>query len=480
MARMMTTIVLFGGCCARCRGVGIGVEKNVTAIREMRASWQLPRPVQLIIGLVLSSYVAVVAFGAVHTKFSVADLAAFGLFTVAGVLSVEVSLRLAWPRPRRDRISRDFLGVWALPVMLLLPPVYAAVGVLIPSAYVQFRAWRTDPVKVIYSMAALGIARAAGAGAHMAIAGHPAHSAGLSQLFGSSRDEIAVLVGVLTWWLVNYLLIGAVVAMTVGLLAVLASLRDHEALAVDVVDASMGLLATIAFAVRPELVVVLAAPVLYMQHQAFSGLRTVVRTDLLTDAASPQYWRDTACREVERARASDASLAVLMIDIDYFKKVNDRYGHLAGDAVLSAVARAIATALRPSDLVGRLGGEEFAAVLTGSNVFDAEIAAERVRSNVGGVRVRSDRGEWISVTVSAGVASLGLHGDTLIELLEAADGALYAAKDAGRNAVRVALTGQGGDVVDITDERLLIDERFHVPKHAGETNDHRLGGARRS
>ncbi len=408
------------------------------ALTRARASWQLPRAVRIAIVAVLVGYVAVIVGGVMTTGFSIRDLATLGLFSACGVVSVEVSLRLAWPRPRRDRISRDFLGVWALPVMLLLPPVYAAVAVVVPGLYVQLRAWRTDPLKVVYSTAALGLARAAGSATFIAIAGHHASGAGLTHLFGSGRNELAVLAAILVWWLVNYILIGAVVALSVGLHHVLASLRDREAISVDVVDASMGILATIAFALRPELVAVVAAPVLYMQHQAFSGLRSAVRTDLLTDVASPEYWRETAAREVQRAVASAADLAVLMVDIDHFKNVNDRHGHLAGDAVLAAVARAIATALRPGDLVGRLGGEEFAAVLSGSNIADAESAAGRVRAAVADVRVRSDRGDWISVTVSAGVAGLAANGATLAELLDAADGALYAAKDAGRNAVRVA------------------------------------------
>ncbi len=223
-------------------------------------SWQLPRQVQTIIAIVVAGYLVVVAITAAHTRLTLHDLATFGLFTAASVVSVEVSLRLAWPRPRPDRISRDFLGVWALPVMLLLPPFYAAAAVLLPSAYVQLRAWRTDPVKLIYSIAALGIARAAGAQALITVGNEHGHRVGLTQVFGGGRAEIAVVVAVLVWWLVNYVLIGAVVGLTVGVRAVLASLRDREAIAVDVVDASMGLLATIAFALRPEFVLIAARP----------------------------------------------------------------------------------------------------------------------------------------------------------------------------------------------------------------------------
>jgi diguanylate cyclase (GGDEF)-like protein len=407
-------------------------------VRALRANWQLPRKVQVFIGVVVAAYlVGLVAVG-LHTRFRTGDLATFAVFAIASILSVEVSLRLAWPRPRRDRIIRDFLGVWALPVMLLLPPFYAAAAVVLPSAYVQLRAFRADPVKAFFTVAALGIARAAGAAAHVAIAGHHGHAIGIDRVVGGSRDDLAVLAAVAAWWLVNLVLVGAVVSLSVGLRTAVKGLCDLEGVAIDLVDASMGLLAAIAYALRPELVLIAVAPVLYMQHQAFSGLRTAVRTDLLTDAASSQYWRETAGREVQRARASGTELAVLMIDIDHFKLVNDKYGHIAGDSVLTAVARTISTTLRPADLVGRLGGEEFAAVLTGSSVLDAEAAAQRVRTNVAAVRVRTDRGEWVSVTVSAGVAALGRHGESLGQLLDAADSALYLAKDSGRNAVRIA------------------------------------------
>jgi diguanylate cyclase (GGDEF)-like protein len=181
----------------------------------------------------------------------------------------------------------------------------------------------------------------------------------------------------------------------------------------------------------------------------FSGLRQAVRTDLLTDVANPQYWREVAGREVERAAASDDHLAILMIDVDHFKSVNDKYGHLAGDEVLAAVARTIAQALRPRDLVGRLGGEEFGAVLSELNLLDAEGAAERLRTQVRDIRVRADSGEWISVTVSVGVSELSVTGGDLHRLLDAADTALYAAKAAGRDCVRLAAP-EPGVVIDLS------------------------------
>jgi diguanylate cyclase (GGDEF)-like protein len=253
----------------------------------------------------------------------------------------------------------------------------------------------------------------------------------------------------LTYWAVNAVLIAAVVVMTAGADALRSFLKDREGLVVDVVAGCLGTLAAVLWATEPMLAVLLLPPVLLLEHQLFSGLRQAVRTDLLTDVANPQYWREVAGREVERAAASDDHLAILMIDVDHFKAVNDKYGHLAGDEVLAAVARTIAQALRPRDLVGRLGGEEFGAVLSGLNLLDAEGAAERLRTQVRDIRVRADSGEWINVTVSVGVSELSVTGGDLHQLLDAADTALYAAKAAGRDCVRVA-AAERGVVIDLS------------------------------
>jgi diguanylate cyclase (GGDEF)-like protein len=205
---------------------------------------------------------------------------------------------------------------------------------------------------------------------------------------------------------------------------------------------------------NPWLLPLAAAPVLYMQHQAFSGLRAAVRTDHLTEVATGHYWRDVAARELARARASGAPLSCLLVDLDHFKEVNDKHGHLIGDAVLAAAARALSTAVRPRDLVGRLGGEEFAVLLAGLTASEATAAAERIRADVGGVKVRCDEGNWVGVTTSIGVAHLDGVIDTLDGLIAAADAAMYQAKADGRDCVRSAGAAR---VIDLTG---LPDARF--------------------
>jgi diguanylate cyclase (GGDEF)-like protein len=124
------------------------------------------------------------------------------------------------------------------------------------------------------------------------------------------------------------------------------------------------------------------------------------------------------------------------VDVDHFKRVNDRHGHLIGDQVLRSLATELRQQVRESDVVGRFGGEEFTILLPRTDATEACGIAERLRTSAGLLRVCASEAR-INVTVSIGVAVLGQHGGDLFELLAAADVALYRAKDAGRNTVRL-------------------------------------------
>lgn len=121
-----------------------------------------------------------------------------------------------------------------------------------------------------------------------------------------------------------------------------------------------------------------------------------------------------------------------MLDIDHFKRVNDSHGHVAGDMVLTAFAETISQTIRPKDVFARLGGEEFAVLLTGT-LSDASEMAERLRLAVAAMRVATPQGE-LSITVSLGCATARIGED----LLRVADAALYVAKHTGRNRVHKA------------------------------------------
>ncbi len=148
--------------------------------------------------------------------------------------------------------------------------------------------------------------------------------------------------------------------------------------------------------------------------------------------------------ELHRAQRHERPLTVGLADLDHFKGVNDRYGHLAGDSMLRRVAEALEGSLRDTDSVGRYGGEEFLLVLPETDLAGARVAAEKMREAVEAVRLRMDDGSEAAVTISIGLASLReLQGSpvavTARELIAAADAALYRAKGAGRNRVHSLL-----------------------------------------
>jgi diguanylate cyclase (GGDEF)-like protein len=154
-------------------------------------------------------------------------------------------------------------------------------------------------------------------------------------------------------------------------------------------------------------------------------------TDALTGLGNRLWMRTMFEREVTRALHSKRALALMMVDVDNFKVFNDRYGHIAGDRVLVAVAEALREYLRPTDLIARFGGDEFAVLLPDLQLKQARQAGERIRQQIAALSPASLSS---AITVSVGVASRTADDDVAM-LLQRADAALYAAKEAGRNRV---------------------------------------------
>lgn len=160
------------------------------------------------------------------------------------------------------------------------------------------------------------------------------------------------------------------------------------------------------------------------------------RTDALTGLHNRHAMEETFPREVSRCLQNGQPVSLIMIDVDQFKSFNDLFGHVAGDRVLTAVARILQKQFRPRDLLVRFGGDEFAVLLPGIGAAEAMTIAERVRQAVSGTTGDSnDSLIQVPVEVSMGIAELE-PGGTFESLLRAADAALYRAKGAGRNTVR--------------------------------------------
>jgi diguanylate cyclase (GGDEF)-like protein len=162
-------------------------------------------------------------------------------------------------------------------------------------------------------------------------------------------------------------------------------------------------------------------------------LRRRAAEDPLTGLPNRRAFEEALAREVARARRSGAALGLVTLDVDHFKRVNDVHGHAAGDSVLRVVARRMASVAREGDLVARIGGEEFAAVLPGADLDATAEAAERIRAKVGEASVDVSSAK-LAVTVSAGAAVLA-PGEDGAALQARADARLYDAKRTGRDRV---------------------------------------------
>ena len=159
-------------------------------------------------------------------------------------------------------------------------------------------------------------------------------------------------------------------------------------------------------------------------------------TDELTRLPVRAVIKEQLERELADLQAHQGSIHLIMADLDYFKYVNDRYGHLTGDFVLTGAATRIRQSLRGTDIVGRFGGEEFIILLRNKSLQQAEQIAERIRDHVGSTPFNAN-GQEVRITLSQGLASATVN-DTADSLIERADKALYEAKRTGRNCVVTA------------------------------------------
>jgi len=167
-------------------------------------------------------------------------------------------------------------------------------------------------------------------------------------------------------------------------------------------------------------------------------LEQMATRDPLTGLLNRREMSRVLDEELQRARRYQRPMAVLWVDFDHFKDVNDTYGHAAGDSVLRSISRLLLGSVRSVDSIGRFGGEEFVIVLPEMDLEEAQETAERLRRKVAEEPQPLGNGEAVPLTISVGVAVYPDHGQTASTLCAAADKAMYLAKDRGRNCVAMA------------------------------------------
>ena len=166
----------------------------------------------------------------------------------------------------------------------------------------------------------------------------------------------------------------------------------------------------------------------------YKKVQEMAITDSLTEVSTRRYFLERLREEIRRSMRRKASMSFLMLDLDYFKQKNDKFGHLVGDVILKEIAHILKSNLREIDIIGRYGGEEFSVVLSGIDREGAFQVSERLRSSIEH-SVFNAYDEKVSITISIGVASFPQDGVDENSLIESADRALYKAKEQGRNRV---------------------------------------------
>ncbi|MBO0820627.1 MAG: GGDEF domain-containing protein, partial [Nocardiopsaceae bacterium] len=412
--------------------------------RVMRWPWRwalltMPAP---LIGYILSvqaAYVGLAGWEFGRTPLRGWDVLLFVALMACGALCVEATRRLGQPAG----VSRDLLSAWWLPVALLLPPAYSLAAPAVLGLLLYLRVRRGPVYRRVFSTAALGLAGACASILFRWLAPVAPEGQAIGWLTYPGPQEwfvrprqaaiavgCAVVFAVLNTCLVA---VAAWLAEPAGRLADM--LWDRERMLLDLTETCVGILVTIACALSPLLLCVALPPVILLQRSLMhQQLKAAARTDAKTGLLNAATWQREAEAEIVRALRSDEPVALLLADVDHFKKVNDTHGHLVGDDVLRGLSSELRQQVRETDIVGRFGGEEFVILLSRTAPEEALRIAERLRRGAGVVQVLAGD-TTVSVTISVGVAVLGVHGRDLFELLAAADLALYRAKNTGRDRV---------------------------------------------
>jgi diguanylate cyclase (GGDEF)-like protein len=326
--------------------------------------------------------------------------------------------------------------VWCLPVALLLPPLYGLIALVPILVLSQLRIRRTLIYRRVFTAAAVGLSL----GAVSLVFRAALHPVGAS-LSGSPSSQLRWVLLAACCAALRTLINKALVVTAVKGAEPTASLRqlawDREVIYNDVAELCLSVVIVFGVA-HVTLMIAFALPFVTLLQRSFrhAQLAGEARIDGKTGLLNAVTWQREAHTEVSRAGRTRTPLAVLMIDIDHFKAVNDTYGHLAGDAVLAGISAALRGLLRDYDIVGRFGGEEFSILLPHTTAAEARDIAERLRLRLAKIITPvTDRTESVAlrVTVSIGVAALEDERRDLNDLLAAADSALYQAKQSGRN-----------------------------------------------
>lgn len=378
------------------------------------------------------------------------DWMRLGVLAGAALAHVHWSRR-AEERRRSDGTRRhvDVMSIWTFPAAVALP--IPLVAVLIALVRVQrHRIARKPSHKAILSAASITLA---------AVSAHSIATAGLD-LWPHQRldDAVLVVLAAAVFCGQQVVLVGAAIILEADqrppFTAVFGGAQQWREVYLAI---SLGIAVALA-GTHPVLVVLMVGVGLALnrliaaqadaEHKAREADRAVTharraaRIDALTNVLNKQGWRDEATERLHAMLAGARGFAVVVVDLDWFKRVNDTFGHLAGDELLQAVAQVLTDGVRDGDLVGRFGGEELLVALPDADTAEAHRIAERLLTGIRAIRIPTTRLRGGAPAIITCTASIGVAASTSITdldmLLALADQAMYEAKNSGRDRVVIA------------------------------------------
>ncbi|MFI6680091.1 diguanylate cyclase [Kribbella sp. NPDC050470] len=359
----------------------------------------------------------------------------------SALIAVEGARRVENRRRRGGALHKDLAPAWMIAAAIVLHPALAILVAVLLRIWWRIRAGKCIPYRWAFSTAVHVLAVGSAHAAFTAVGGLTG-GGGLGLVVSMVAAGMAYVV-------TDTVLCGLAISLILPGSSWREAFGGMDDLCTDATAATLGCLLAASCLVSPWFAFV-AIPITLTAQRALllTQLESEVQTDPKTSLTRVDWWRRRTEEMLRAARNQNEPMAVLLIDIDHFKQVNDRHGHLVGDEALRAVATILRSAIRAKDVIGRFGGEEFVIALPETGLDDATVTADRLRNAVAASPLAAmcagvlDDPELdpdtFQLTVSIGVAVYPADGITVDDLLLRADRAMYAAKAAGRNRVRLA------------------------------------------